>query len=128
MTIKTLIADDAHKSAKLQTLRLKDSIGPVGIHIVATSHAAEYAVIYIPDGKVLYQDDHYNSDLVTGPSQVNQSGIVFQNRVNELGLDVDIILSGHSRKAEKWTDFERAAAEETLGKICPRDREICRDQ
>lgn len=128
MTIETLEADDTHNTAQLQTLSTQDRIGPVQTYIVATNHAVEYALIYIPDGNVLYQDDHYNANFVNGPSYVNQNGLVFQNRVNALGLDVDILLSGHARKAETWTDFESAAAKETLGDICPRRREICRDQ
>ncbi|MEP3889125.1 MAG: MBL fold metallo-hydrolase [Hellea sp.] len=128
MTIKILKADDAHKAAKLQTLAIRDSIGPIQTYTIATSHAAEYALIYIPEGKVLYQDDHYNADLVGGPSHVNQNGLELQKRVNELGLDVKIILSGHARKAETWIDFEKSATKETLGDICPRNREICRDQ
>ena len=127
MTIKLLESDEQFETASLQTLKKRDQIGPVQTYTVPTSHVAEYAVMYLPDGKVIYQDDHYNPTVKDGPSHVNQTGLVLQDRIEELGLDVNIILSGHARKAEKWADFEIGAAKEALGDICPRNRKICHD-
>lgn len=128
MTIQTLEANEENASLKKQTLKTADTVGPVKIYIVPTSHVAEFAVIYMPDGKVIYQDDHYYPMAKDGPSHVNQSGLVFLERVKELGLEVDVLLSGHARKAEKWADFETSAAKETFGDVCPRNREICKSQ
>lgn len=127
MTIQVLKGDPDNAEVKMQTLETRDSVGPLKTYTVPTSHAVEYALIYIPDGNIIYQDDLFIPSVKGGLSFVNQSGLVFQDRVSELGLDVDIVLSGHSRKAEKWSDFEAAASQVKLGDICPRNREICRD-
>lgn len=128
MTIQTLQQDETLEAAKFQSLSGKTTLGPVELYVIDTNHVVEMAIGYLPEQKVLYQDDHYSNTSKNSVARVNQSDLVMQSRVNALGLKVDWLMSGHSRKAERWSDFEAAAAKTFLGDICPNDRRICKQQ
>lgn len=128
MTLKVLQSDKTLDSGKFLRLGLKTTLGPINIHVIETNHVVEMAIGYMPDQKVLYQDDHFAGDNKDSVSRINQSDLVLQDNVKALGLEINWLLSGHSRKAETWSAFKAAAAETFLGDICPNDRRICQQE
>lgn len=106
----------------------KLSMGDVNIHMVNTTHAAENLVVYHGKDKVLYQDDHYNANNKDKHSHVNQSGLVLNQRLMALKLDIDWILGGHALKAEAWDDFQKGVKANSIGHVCPNKRSICANE
>lgn len=104
----------------------KTAVGPVDIYLISTSHAAEYALTYVPGTKTLFQGDHHNDNYSELSGSVNRHGASLKSEVDRLGLDVDFITSTHSPKIVNWSDFETKAGEFKPG-LCPTGRKICRD-
>ncbi len=110
----------------LDILTADDRVGPLSIYVRGTSHASENAFVYHSGAKALFQDDHYHGLVADGPSRVQPSALEMYRIIVGLGLDVDYVLSGHARKAERWDDFAAAANGPNAGDPCPSEREICR--
>lgn len=104
----------------------KTKIGPVDIYMISVPHVNEYALTYIPAAKTIYQEDLYNGNFKTVANSVGKNGIALKKEIERLGIDVNYILSAHGRKAERWTDFMKAAAQYVPG-LCPTKRKICID-
>lgn len=103
----------------------KTVIDGVEIYLTSTPHVQSYALIYVPSAKAIFQEDLYNSTFKNRAARVNQTGLTLKADIDRLGLDVDVILSGHGRKAESWTEFT-VQADNPLKGACPTGRPICR--
>ncbi len=110
---------------RLQIIDGTMTLGPVEIYDIATNHAESFALAYIPEAKVAFQADHYNGIYVDEPSQAGTSSVYLKNAIDDLGIDVDILLSAHGRKASSWADFEAAVAAYDP-RPCASGRTICR--
>jgi len=110
---------------RLQIIDGHMSLGPVEIHDIATSHAESYALAYLPSINTAFQADHYNGNYVDGPSGAGIGTLTLARAIGELGLDVDILLSAHGRKANPWAEVEAAIAAYDPTP-CIGDRAICR--
>ena len=104
----------------------KMTLGPVEIHDVSTNHMASMALVYIPSAKAVFQADHYTGNYEgDAPSPAGLGTPMLKQRIDELGLDVDWVLSAHGRKPVSWGEFEAAAAA-YQGDPCIGNRPICR--
>lgn len=110
---------------QLQIIDGHASVGPVEVHDIWTSHAESYALAYVPSVKAAFQADHYNGNYVDGPSPAGIGTVTLKRAIDELGLDVDTLLSAHGRKANAWSDVEAAVAAYDSDP-CLANRAICR--
>lgn len=110
---------------RLTVLDGKMTLGPVEIYDISTNHAESFALAYIPGAKAAFQADHYTGNYVDGPSLAGTSSVHLKNAIDDLGIDVDTLLSAHGRKASSWTDFEAAVAAYDP-RPCASGRAICR--
>lgn len=100
-------------------------LGPVKIATVSTGHVEALAVVYVPSAKIVFQVDHYNSNLESGIAPANGNGATFKAAFDAFDLDIETILSGHGRKAVAWSDFAQAVADYDPAP-CKSNRPICR--
>ena len=100
-------------------------LGEVKIFMINTNHAAENLVVYHMTDKTFYQDDHYNADSNGNATFINQTGLVLNQKLFALKLEIDWVLGGHSPKAESWLDFQKAVKGNYIGNVCPSKRLIC---
>ena len=119
-------AGEAVPEDRLTALDGEMTLGPVKIYDVHTNHMASMALVYIPSVKAVFQADHYGG-LYEGdaPSPAGMGTALLKKRIEELGLDVDIVLSAHARKASSWSEIEAAVAAYDPDP-CPANRAICR--
>ena len=110
---------------RLQLLDGKMTLGPVEVYDISTNHAESFALVYIPGAKAAFQADHYTGNYVDGPSLAGTSSVHLKKAIDGLGIDVDILLSAHGRKASAWADFEAAVAAYDP-QPCASGRAICR--
>lgn len=122
--VKTAVGESV-PDERIQTIDGHMSLGPLEIHDIATSHAESYALVYAPSINAAFQADHYNGNYVDGPSPAGIGTVTLARAIDELGLDVDILLSAHGRKANPWAEVEAAVAAYDPNP-CPGNRAICR--
>ncbi|MEL7371581.1 MAG: MBL fold metallo-hydrolase [Myxococcota bacterium] len=116
-----------HKIGSIRILTDGDALGPLSLYVRPTPHAVENVFAYHADQHILYQDDHYHGQNKTRFSRVQPTAYALHEVIGRLGLKVDFLLSGHARKAERWSDFEKALAQMKRDPVCPSRRRICRD-
>ena len=104
----------------------KTSLGPVDIHRISTGHVGEFALAYFPSVKTAFEADHYGAKFKKQASYVTPNAMSIKSEIERLGLEMDYLVTAHSRKAEKWSDFLEMAAKHVPGK-CPTGRKICAD-
>jgi glyoxylase-like metal-dependent hydrolase (beta-lactamase superfamily II) len=103
----------------------KTTLDGVDIHMISTPHVQNYALLYVPSSKAVFQEDLYNNNIKSRASRVSKAGLSLKTAIDRLGLNVEHILGAHSRKVEAWTDFAAQAETPVVGK-CPSKRPICR--
>lgn len=111
--------------ANIKVLDKKMTLGSVEIHDIATAHVGSFALVYVPEDKTVFQVDHYGGYYKDGPSFANGSAATLKVEIDRLGLDVDVILSGHHRKAEPYTMFLTSLKSYYRPGPCPTRRAIC---
>ncbi|MEL6868444.1 MAG: MBL fold metallo-hydrolase [Pseudomonadota bacterium] len=117
---------DGLTDSDIKVLDQKMTLGPVEIYDIVTAHVGSYALVYVPEDKTVFQVDHYGGYYRDGPSAANWSAATLKAEIDRLGLDVDIILSGHHRKAESYDMFLTSLASYYRSGPCPTQRAICR--
>lgn len=117
------VADEI-PDGRLQTVKDTASAGPFKIYVVTTSHVEEMALAYHPASKTLFQVDHYNTTQVDGFAPGNIGTASLKSAIDDLGIEVDVVLSGHGPVSVRWADFMRIASEVSTDP-CPSRREIC---
>ncbi|MEL7313244.1 MAG: MBL fold metallo-hydrolase, partial [Pseudomonadota bacterium] len=104
-----------------------DRLGPLRFILGSTSHASDILFVYAEPSKTLFQDGHYHALLEQGPSRIQPSAVEMHAIVSASGLDVDWLVSGHAKNAERWETFEQGIAEQDPLNKCPSGRAICSD-
>lgn len=102
----------------------KTTVDGVDVYMISTPHVQDYALHYVPSARAIFQEDLYINDFKSRARRVTKTGLALKTEVEKLGLDVEHILGGHSRKVEGWSDFTAQAENPVLGK-CPSKRPIC---
>ena len=119
-------AGDGLTDSNIRVLVKQMSLGPVEIYDIATAHVGSFALVYVPEDKTVFQVDHYGGYYKNGPSMANRSAATLKDEIDRLGLDVDVILSGHHRKAEPYAMFLTSLKTYHRPGSCPTRRAICR--
>ena len=117
---------DGLTDSGIRVLDKKMTLGPVEIYDIATAHVGSFALVYVPEDKTVFQVDHYGGYYKTGPSMASRSAASLKDEIDRLGLDVDVILSGHHRKAEPYAMFLTSLKTYYRPGPCPTKRAICR--
>lgn len=120
-------AEKTIDEANLQIIEdAKTLLGPIEIHRISTPHAQDYALVYVPGSKTVFQADHYNGNFKDRASSVSHVAMGLKREIDRLELDVDYMLSAHAPKIESYKAFEDMAKKHVPG-ICPARRKICMD-
>lgn len=94
------------------------------MHVISTSHAETMAVIYVPEAKTLFQEDHYVRVFKDVPGAITRNSYTLYQRVEALNLDIEALLSVHVGHIESWAEFANNAA--NYGHTtCYRNRPLC---
>lgn len=72
------------------------ALGDVRILKLATAHAAENLVLYLPKQKMLYSHDHFGTIYENGTARPFKDMKTFIEKVNELELDIETYIDGRS--------------------------------
>ena len=94
------------------------------MHVVSTSHAETMTVIYVPEAKTLFQEDHYVRAFRDMPGVITRNSYTLYQAVRTLNLDIDKLLSVHVGHIESWTEFSRNARDYDHA-TCFHSRPLC---
>jgi glyoxylase-like metal-dependent hydrolase (beta-lactamase superfamily II) len=128
-TEAVLKSDDrfSETSFKIQIVNDGDALGSLSLYMKPTSHAAENIFVYHKEAKLLFQDDHYHGMFKEGPTWVQPTAFELFHLIQDIGLDVEKVMSGHTRKAEPWALFEKGVSDTFANNFCASGRKICKD-
>ena len=98
--------------------------GQLEVYDVPTAHSEHNLVVYLPRAKLVFAEDHYETQLKTALPRVHKDMVNFKKAVERLGLNVTAFLDGHSPRI--LTDDELNAAIALYGGgLCPEGFSIC---
>ena len=98
--------------------------GHVEVYDVPTAHSEHNLVVYLPQAKLIFAEDHYETQLKTALPRVHKDMVNFKKAVERLGLNATAFLDGHSPRI--LTDDELNAAIALYGGgLCPEGFSIC---
>lgn len=100
--------------------------GVVDIHDIATAHSQNYLLVYLPQSKVIFAEDHYETQLKSAPPRVHEDMVTFRQVVEGLNLKVDKLVDGHSRR-QLTMDELKSATDNYKPVTCPVGFSICKD-
>ncbi|MCK0069129.1 MBL fold metallo-hydrolase [Kordiimonas laminariae] len=98
--------------------------GQVEIYDISTAHSEHNLVMYVPQAKLLFAEDHYETQLKNALPRVHKDMINFKKAVRRLKLDVDAYLDGHSPRILTNEEFDQAI-KLYGGEACPEGYNIC---
>ncbi|UTW58466.1 hypothetical protein KFE96_16845 [Kordiimonas sp. SCSIO 12603] len=98
--------------------------GQVEIYDISTAHSEHNLVMYIPQAKLLFAEDHYETQLKTALPRVHKDMVNFKKAINRLNLDVSAYLDGHSSRILTDDEFDHAI-KLYGGGVCPEGYSIC---
>lgn len=110
---------------KVTTLQSGDTIGPLTLYEVETAHTISMFVAYLPSEKLMLEEDHYRPVFEGRPGHIFGASVSLVKAINELGLDIDYLLSGHGSKEETWAELLDVALTQK-DNTCIRNRAICK--
>ena len=102
----------------------KTSLGTVDIYLISTDHVGVFALTYFSSAKTTFDADHYSAKFKNRASYVSPFAMSFKSEIERLDLDVDYLITAHSRKKEEWSGFLEMTRLHVPGK-CPTGRKIC---
>ncbi len=80
--------------------------------------------MYIPQAKLLFAEDHYETQLKNALPRVHKDMTNFKKAIGRLNLDVSAYLDGHSPRILKDEEFDQAI-KLYGGGGCPEGYGIC---
>ena len=94
------------------------------IHKISTAHASEYALVYLPKHKIIFAEDHYDTELKTAVPRVHKDMLNFRERVEGLDLHYDKLVGAGGLRILSKTEFENMT-DEYRNVRCPQGFDIC---
>ena len=98
--------------------------GAVEIYDIATMHADNYLLVYVPAAKLIFAEDHYETQLKTALPRVHKDMVIFREAVEALGIDVETLIDGHTPRQLTINEFQ-TATDAYRDIICPAGFSIC---
>jgi len=98
--------------------------GAVEVYEISTMHADKYLLVYIPAAKLVFAEDHYETQLKTAVPRVHKDMVIFREAMDALAIDVEHLLDGHSPRQLSITEFN-SATNAYQKAVCPAGFLIC---
>lgn len=98
----------------------------VTVYDIATMHADNYLLVHVPNSKLIFAEDHYETQLKTAVPRVHKDMVIFKNKVDALNIDVAYFLDGHTQRVLSHEEFNQATSAYT-NVTCPSGYDICKD-
>jgi glyoxylase-like metal-dependent hydrolase (beta-lactamase superfamily II) len=98
--------------------------GAVEVYDIATMHADHYLMVYVPAAKLVFAEDHFETQLKTAMPRVHKDMVVFSKAMAALAIDVEVLIDGHSPRQLSLTEFN-AATDSYQSIVCPPSYAIC---
>jgi len=121
---KTLANNSANDVFTLVNEQASFGDGAVEIYDIATMHADNYLLIYLPKVNVIFAEDHFETQLKTAMPRVHKDMVIFSDKVDALKLDVQLLLDGHSPRQLLMQEFTEAI-NTYQNRTCPKGYSIC---
>ncbi len=99
--------------------------GAVEVYEISTMHAEKYLLVYVPAAKLVFAEDHYETQLKTAIPRVHKDMVVFRKAMEALTIDVEHLIDGHSPRQLSITEFN-SATDAYQKVICPTGYLICK--
>ncbi|MCO7224353.1 hypothetical protein [Pleionea sp. CnH1-48] len=100
--------------------------GRVQVHDIATAHSEHYLLIYLPSAKIIFGEDHFETQLKTALPRVHKDMVTFRDAMEALNIEVDYLVDGHSPRKLSIADFQIAT--DAYKEIrCPKGYQICQN-
>jgi len=91
---------------------------------IATAHARHYLLVYLPDSKIIFGEDHFDTNLKSSAPRVHHDMVTFNQIVESLDLDVERFISGHGPR-QLTVDEMKAVTKGFKQAVCPEGYRIC---
>lgn len=98
--------------------------GAVDIYDIATMHADNYLLVYVPESKLVFAEDHFETQLKTAVPRVHKDMVIFREAMEALAIDVEKLVDGHSPRQLSITEFKEAT-DNYRNIRCPQGYSIC---
>ena len=96
----------------------------VQIQNISTAHASEYALIYLPEHKIIFAEDHYDTELKTAAPRVHKDMLNFRDRIEGLNLQYDKLVGAGGLRVLSKEEFENIT-DGYRNVSCPQGFDIC---
>ncbi|MEX0299522.1 MAG: hypothetical protein AB3N28_10655 [Kordiimonas sp.] len=98
--------------------------GAVEIYDITTAHSKHYLLVYVPEAKIVFAEDHYGTELVSAVPRVHKDMVRFREKIESLGFGVEMFVDGHGPRILTNAEFKDAT--DAYGDIvCPEGYMIC---
>jgi len=123
--INKSINEEAGKN-NIVLIKDKSSLGngAVEIYNIATLHADNYLLVYVPAAKLVFAEDHFETQLKTAMPRVHKDMVVFRKAMEALPINVERLIDGHSSRQLTINEFNNATDTYT-DFTCPAGFIIC---
>ena len=123
--INKSINEEAGKN-NIVLIKDKSSLGngAVEIYNIATLHADNYLLVYVPAAKLVFAEDHFETQLKTAMPRVHKDMVVFRKAMEALPINVERLIDGHSSRQLSINEFNNATDTYT-DFTCPAGFSIC---
>ena len=98
--------------------------GAVEVYDIATMHADNYLLVYVPAAKLVFAEDHFETQLKVAVPRVHKDMLMFRKAMEALPIDVEFLIDGHSPRLLSITEFNEAT-NNYQDVICPVAYNIC---
>jgi glyoxylase-like metal-dependent hydrolase (beta-lactamase superfamily II) len=96
----------------------------VELYEVSTMHAARFLVTYVPEEKLIFLADHFNSPYVSGIPTASLNTVTMWEALEKLDLDFDKIAVSHGARIFSKSDMRESVASFEPSS-CVADRPVC---
>jgi len=94
------------------------------IHNISTAHSQNYLLVYLPQAKIIFGEDHFETQLKDAVPRVHKDMVTFHQTVQALNIDVERFIDGHSLRQLSSNELKQAT--EAFNEVdCPMGYAIC---
>ena len=104
--------------------RLPFSLGKLQLFDIATAHSQHYLLVYLPESKTIFAEEHYETQLKSGKPRVYKDMVLFRQILDSLPIEIERLVDGHSWRQFTLREF-REYTHNFVKKQCPKAFTIC---
>ncbi len=135
-----LVVSQAHKETVLQSLgtnasgqnlvivpdRKPFSLGPLTLFDIATSHSEHFLLAYLPSEKMIFAEEHYETNLKAAKPRIYRDMVIFRRALEALDINPETLVDARSWRQISMAEFRRWTDGFTE-KTCPEGYAVCAD-